>query len=295
MVTATLSRAGGGKSVTFTVADEAGTPVIAEDVGKPNAQLYEVSDDLPRSSDQLNPTRAFTVVGQLTGDTAYQDARELADLVAERSYSGGELELSFSGVYSGTYTVAAFDSALSLMYEPGRRQWVPLQLTLLRVSGATGSLQSSVDLDRPAALNTDSGGVTLSNGNDSVAISNNLTVERVVGRPGAQLRRRPADLPALYDARRPASNVFEISGVVTGSDAYTVRETLTNDILAARYGYDTATLSFDDGLYFLGGFNVVPVGGIVGRVSALAGETDMVWIDGLTVREVRSYGNERVI
>lgn len=138
MATATLSR--GSTSVTFNLYEEGNNLLVARDTGKPSAGISPVGREDPRSSDHKSAIDAFTVVGQLVGSTAYDDAKTLAEGLVKTYSDGTALELDLSSVTGlGTYEVAvSSDRALQLGFEPGRVDWVSLQLSVTVVGSTVG-------------------------------------------------------------------------------------------------------------------------------------------------------------
>jgi len=121
----------------------------------------------------------------------------------------------------------------------------------------------------------------------SVTLTNGLDANRQVGRPSAELRKTTAaDLPKYLDKTRSASDVFDLSGAfLTGTpeeDAHTLRQ----DLLGTPLGRDWLTLTFENGVWGLGTYNVVPVGSRAGRVTYSFGETGIVRVNALTLRRV---------
>lgn len=138
MATATLSR--GTTSVTFNLYEEGNNLLIGRDVGKPEAETTPVGREDPRSSDHKSAIDAFTVVGQLVGGSAYADAKTLSESLVKTYSDGTALELDLSSVTGlGTYEVAvSSDRALQLGYEPGKVDWVSLQLSVTVVGSTVG-------------------------------------------------------------------------------------------------------------------------------------------------------------
>lgn len=138
MATATVSR--GTTSVTFDLYEEGGNLLVARDVGKPTADTQPVGREDPRSSDHKSAIDAFTVVGQLVGSSAYADAQTLAESLVKPYSDGTALELDLSAIPSlGIYEVAvSSDRALQLGYEPGKVDWVSLQLSVTVVGSTVG-------------------------------------------------------------------------------------------------------------------------------------------------------------
>lgn len=138
MAACTVSR--GEAAVTFDVTERAGSLVIARDLGKPAQRVYNVGGEDPKASDHRSANDSFTVVGQLTGGTAYGDALTLAEDIVKTHSEGTAATLTFDGAGNlGSYDVAfPNDRSLSLHYPPGRTEWVSLQLNATVVDGAIG-------------------------------------------------------------------------------------------------------------------------------------------------------------
>lgn len=138
MATATISR--DTTSVTFDLYEEGGNLLVARDVGKPTAGTQPVGREDPRSSDHKSAIDGFTVVGQLVGSSAHADAKTLAEDLVKPYSDGVALELDLSAIPSlGTYEISvSSDRALQLGYEPGRVDWVSLQLTVSVVGSTVG-------------------------------------------------------------------------------------------------------------------------------------------------------------
>jgi len=130
------------------------------------------------------------------------------------------------------------------------------------------------------------GSITLSRGGNSVTLQEALDVERSVGRPNSELRTDTQEKPKYIDKKRSASDVFKISGELVSDTAETDAQTLVEDILRPRLVRSSLTLSFDNNLFGLGTYDVVPEGGQAGRISYQTGETGIVSVSSLTLRVV---------
>jgi len=139
MAEATVSR--GSTSVTFSIYQEAGELAIARDIGKPQQSFKTVSQEAPRSQDQLSGIDQLTVLGVFLGDGAYSRADTLVeDLV--KPYSEGEpLQLDLTDVtgWDGILQIGVpDDTAVQLDYLPGRKDRVDIQLSVPVVSSTVG-------------------------------------------------------------------------------------------------------------------------------------------------------------
>lgn len=130
-------------------------------------------------------------------------------------------------------------------------------------------------------------GITLDRNGTMVTLEDDLAVARQVGRPEADLRSKPSELPNYIDKRRSASDVFELSGEFLSDAAAEDARTLAEDILRPPLGRGSLTLAFD-GLLGLGTYSVFPAGSRAGRVSYSAGETGVVRVDTLELRVVNN-------
>lgn len=280
MVTATISR--GTTSVTFDLVEEAGALIIAEDTGKPALNVDESPRGDPRIGDHYSALTTLTVPGRLSGSTAYDDARVLAEELIKPNSDGTALSLDLSNVSGfGTNDVAPTNErALELTYRSGFTNEVLLQLSLPVVnetnSGASGTTVSS------------SSGSGLGNSIDvtrdttTVNLKPGLEVSRRVSRPGGSLQPQSGDNLVVYtDKQTSAADEFEISARLTSTSDET---DLHDTIVRPRLGKDSITLDFG-GTWNLGSYDVAPVGTGALRTSRIAGRTSNdIRLDGLTLR-----------
>lgn len=282
MVDAVLSR--GSTSVTIPLLEEEGNLLVARDVGKPTLNVNDVGREDPRTQDNMNAGDAFTFTGLLAGASAFSDAKTLAeDLIKPRATTGTPLQLDLSALPNrGTYDVApTTQSACQLTYSAGEVNMVAVQCTLNVVSNTIGGDQTS-----RSTLSPDSGtGIKLDRGGTSVAMTNDLTVVRNVGRPNAELRPIPGDLPWLMDTRDPAVDEFEISGTFLNS-AESNSNTLEEDIVRARLGQSSLRLHFLGNEYGLDAYDVVPTGSQAVRTLFRSSETGVVPVPTMKLRVV---------
>jgi len=280
MSVATLRRVG-GPSVDVRLFGESGDLTIARDVGKPNQSEYEVGREDPRTQDNQSAQDRWTLTGILLGENAYADARTLAaDVVKPRLESPLELDLTATG--RGTYDVVpAQAEACTLTYVPGDLDVVGAQLSLGLVDTLNGGTQAGTDPTTPPS----GSGITLARGATSVTLTADAAVTRTVGRPSIQLNPSSRELPVAIDQNAPASDVWELSGTLL-TDAQADAETLAEDIIRARLGSGSLTLSFNGGAYGLAEYQVAPTGSQALRTTANAGEKGVVNVPTIEVRSV---------
>lgn len=278
MTSVTLSR--GGRSVTFNVYESGGNLHVARDIGKPKATVHRVAQRDPRIADHRSSSKAFTIVGQLVGSSAYADARTIAEDIVKPHSGGQTASLDLSSVSGlSTYDVAFVGgNSLRLGYPPGQGQWVSLQLQAVVANHVTGGDTQGAT----GSTGSGSGPLKLTDGSNSITVSSGLDVERKVGRPGAETRHSSKEDPYVLDPVRSAADEFEISATWTTS-ASSKQNTLVEDIISPPRGYGTLTLDFQ-GLYSLGSYTVMPVDAQGARVSWSAGESGTVRIETLKLR-----------
>ena len=283
MAVATLSR--GSTSVDIPLLADGDTLLVARDVGKPTLQYHDVGREDPLPRDNLSAGDAFTFTGLLHESNAHTNAKTLAEsLVKQRAESATPLQLDLSDLPNkSTYDVAPLtSSALTLAYVPGRTSMVGVQATLNVVDTTLGGSQTTQTNASP-----DSGsGIKLTDGTSSVSLFDDLEVVRKVGRPTGETPPRPADLPTYIDQNDPASDVFEISGSLIGSNAYSDAVTLEETLVRSRQGQRSLTLHFQSGLFGLDAYDVMPEGSQAVRTVLKAGYTNEVSVPKLALRVV---------
>jgi hypothetical protein len=281
MTSVTVSR--GSRSVTFDVYESPGGLHIARDVGKPDSRVYRVGRDDPRYVDNRAPLEAYTVVGQLVGDGAYEDARTLAEDIVKAHSGGTNATLDLSAVSGLTSKAVGFtgDRALRLGYPPGQGEWVSLQLTAMVVGNTIGGTTQG---DAGSGQSSVTGEVTLSSDSHSVELVNNIDMERRCGRPDNKSRFTAEDEAYIVDRQRASHDEFELSGLWR-TDAATTQDTLVENILKPKLGSGSLTLDFN-GHYGLGSYQVAAVDPRSARVSWSAGEAGMVRLESLTLTVV---------
>lgn len=286
MTTASLSR--DGTSVSFELAQSGGgTPTIVEAVSKPNQKFQPIARVDPRTSDFFQSVKTFILRGYIDGDTAYQDARVLAEELIKPHSGGNDLTLDLSNADGfGSYTVApAGENAAEIEYLPGQRDWVPISLNLTQVDETIGGSSSGVS-GTSGAVPQGGGSVTLRNPDtgDSVDVLHDLTLTRTVGRSGTTVRPDPSDV-VYIDKIRPATDEWSLSGVLEGGQARSNSQTLI-DILSSKLERDALKLEFNNNIYALSDKDVVPAGAEAGRRLIGASEPDMVRVNNITLRTV---------
>ena len=132
------------------------------------------------------------------------------------------------------------------------------------------------------------GSITLSRGATSVTLDTDLNLQRKVGRPNSELRPRPGELPNYIDKVRSASDVFELSGEFHFDGSEETARSLVEDVVRPPLGRGSLELSFDDGLFGLGTYEVVPDGSQAARISYTAGEKGVVRVGTLNLRVVNN-------
>jgi len=272
MTTVTVSR--GSRSVDIPLlSDGAQDPLLPVDVGKPDQNFQNSGDLNPRVSDFFSVQKTYTVIGRLTGNSAYNDAIRLADLIKSNS-DGVELELDVPlPEFDNDILVAppaGVAEALSLAYPAGTRDRVDVELSLVRIeetmAGANQPATSPIIAAYGADYGSDYGNATasttdileLTDGNNTVQLTADVTVNRLVGRPNSTIRKNPTGIfPKHIDHQKAAYEAFEIS--------YKERTSISNistlvDLFEQKLGRGSLTLDFN-GLFGMGQFDVVPMGG----------------------------------
>lgn len=282
MTTATLER--GGTTVTLQLLGEgAGVPLVATDHGKPNAGPQSKGSINPRWSDQWSQMESYTLVARFHESTAYSDVIELVDLVKSHS-AGADLVLNIDLPEFDTDMVVApapeQDQALSVAYDVGGRNMVDCQLSLTRVNSTQGD-GGGQSASTPTASGT--GPITLTDGSVSVSFTNDIVVDRTVGRPNSTLSRTTQQWPNYIDHRKVAFDQFTL-GAELKTDAVTAVSNL-RDMVTTQLGRTALTLDFN-GIYGMGAFDVVPEGGQALRTVRPSAEEGVIIVPTLTLRRV---------
>lgn len=282
MATAVLSR--NGTTVEFPLVESAGSPVVSTSYGKPNLKIQEAGHQQPRHIDQWSGLESYSLLGRFLSDSAYSDAIQLADLIKSNG-NGNDLTLTLQGLdeYDTSMVVAPAagqDVALALAYNPGRRDWVDVDLGLTRVNRTLGGS------DQPASTPTASGSgpITLSYGGTSVELSRGITVQRSVGRPNDTVRKSQSQHPNYYQRYATTFESFELSFEFGGSGVLSEVQDLV-EVFSQQLGRDALELSFN-GLYGLGTFDVVPDGSTALRSVRRSGEEGVVVVPQVALRRV---------
>lgn len=279
MVDAVLSR--GGTSASIPLVSDGASLVTARDIGKPTLKTHATGSEEPRSQDYQNAQDVWTVTGVLTGSDAYSTAVTLAEDIIKPQLDS-PLELDLSALENrGTYDVVPNgESALTLTYAPGRLNIVGVQVSLAVVANAYGGSQSTTEPRTPPSGD----GIRVARGDTTVDLTVDIAVTRTVGRGSIELNPNTAELPVAIDENAPATDTFEISGVLLDSSLDAV--TLEERILRERLGDSSLTLSFLGETYGLKEYDVVPVGSQAGRTAITAGAKDEVRVPTLELRTV---------
>jgi len=255
MATATLSRAGTTVEIPL-LANSSGVPLCGRDIGKPNLRIQETGSLDPRHVDQWSGLESYTITGRFIGSNAYSDAIALCDLLKSNS-NGNQLTLNIDMPEYDTdipvAPAAGQDEAVNIAYEPGRRNQVDVDLGLTRADTIAGGDQTATT---PTA--SGSGPVELSFGNTTVALTEDITVSRSVGRPKSVIRRNPSGrYPIHIDKFKTAYDYFEISAEFNSNTVSQVNDIV--DMFSQQLGRNAITLDFN-GLYGMGQISVVPDG-----------------------------------
>lgn len=281
MVNATLSR--GSTSVDLPLVATGGNPLVAVDHGRPNLEVQTSGALDPRHSDFWSGTEQYTLLVRFTSSNAYNDAITLADLIKSNS-NGTPLELSIPlPEFKNTIEVAPAagqDESVSIVYNPGRRDWVEVDVALTRVSATFGGGDQPANTPKANG----NGPITLSDGSNTVALERDITVSRGVGRPKSEIRRTSsAKYPRYTDKHKAAYDGFELS--LEFGDNTTTKVTNIRDMFNQSLKRDSLTLDFN-GLYNMGAFNVVPDGSNALRTVRSSGEEGTVLLPTINLRRV---------
>jgi hypothetical protein len=282
MVTATIARDGTSVDIEL-LASGSGTPLVSRDHGKPNLEIQSTGAINPRHIDQWSGLETYNLTGLLTGSTAYTDAITLLDLI--KSNSNGKtttLNIGMSEFDDDINVVpaAGSDTAATVNYNPGWTDYLPVDLTLTRVSEvASGQNQPA---STPTATGT--GPVQLKYQGTEIDLTDNVTVSRSVGRPQSVVRRVPNDrYPRYRDKYKTAYDAFDLSFRITEATITTVNQIV--DMFSQQLGRNSLTLDFN-GLYGMGAFNVVPIGSGALRTQRQSGREGMNNVPTIQLRRV---------
>jgi hypothetical protein len=270
-----------GTSVTLPLLSSGGGTVFGLDVGKPELAIRDGGGQLnPRFRDEYNGIQTYTLNGIFKSDNAYQNAIDIADMFKSQ-YNGGGIEFDFtlSEIYDTDTVVPAIgnDTAVTLTYDPGRKNWVEASLSLSRVD----SVESNNELLASTPTGTGSGPVKL----QGIKIRDDLSIERTIGRPNdSDQSVTNSNLPLYIYKRKPANDEFAI----TFQDTQTARQTVSDlkDLFSRPLGGTPLTLNFN-GIYGMGAFNVVPTGSQAIRFIEVAGEEGISQVPQINLKRVR--------
>lgn len=290
MVDVTLSRA--GASVDISLFGGGGDLLSARDVGKPTQQVEEVGGkQAARSRDHSNAQSVWTIAGVLIGQSAYSDAKKLAeDIVVPWMKTDKPLSLDLSSLSQrGTYSVVpATKSSCTLTYVPGKLDVVGVQLGLAEVDTVLGKTEDDDD-QLPLPVSSPGSGrgirITRQATGDSIDLTVENAVTRKVGRPSIKLNRATRELPVAVDQNKPASDIFELSGVLVSS-AHQEAKKLEESIILPPLADSLLSLEFLGNEYGLAKYDVVPVGSQSLRTSINAGQKDIQYINKLELRTI---------
>lgn len=284
----TLTHNGRNDTLTFPILTESGTPQFSIDIGKPELNIYEHGELQPRFNDTRSGLENYTITSQLRGSSAYDDAILLADVVKSRQGNGEELELNVSGTNLDGYPTspvfvapaAEQEEAISLTYAPGRTDVVDVEGSFTRVNQVRGTANQNAT----TPTTTGSGPITLSNGTDTVELTEDIVVTRSVGRPNSPIRSTPRTHPNYTDQRKSAYDAFDIQFQMFDSGP-SKAFTLARNLIQPQLGRSSLTLDFN-GLFNLGSFNVIPSGSQAFRFQRIAAQKDVENAPTLSLRRV---------
>jgi len=262
-----------------------GDVLISRDVGKTDLQVRKGGELQPRFQDQYSGIQNITLSGQYTDSDAYSQVIELADLI--KSQYEGPIRLTMAGLdeydpdgFRSDWDVApsiGSETPLTITYEPGRKNWVEVQLTLSQIDSVRSN--GSLSANTPTATGT--GPITL----EGIELSPDITVERSVGRPQDSQNRRPNTESPIYVYKRArAFDGFEIRYTNVENPEPEIQQLY--NLFAQPLGTTPLTLNFN-GLYGLGSFNVIPQGSQALRHIRVAGREGTVEVPAISLRRVR--------
>lgn len=287
MATATLTR--GGTTVELVLLESGGSPLVSVDAGKPTLQVHNTGALEPRTQDQFASLETYNVIGRFVSDTAYTDAINLCDMLKSHS-QGDSLFLNIDMPEFDTdiqvAPAAGQDAAVSVAYNPGRRNWVDVDIGLTRISELqAGSVGSEQDATTPTT--TGSGPIQLSYAGTTVDLETDIAVERQVGRPRSDTRGEvPFKYPVYQDKQKTAHESFTLSLEFVQDNVTKVQNLV--DMFTSQLGRNSMTLDFN-GLYGMGAFNVVSDGSSALRHVRSAGEQGVTSVP--TINLLRAYSN----
>ena len=286
---ATITHNGLGESLTFPVMEESGSPLFSVDIGKPELNIYENGELQPRFLDTRSLIENYSITSQLTGQNAYSNAIQLADIIKSRTGDNGTLTVELNGTnipdaYPTSPTVVApaaeQERAVEFTYSPGRKNVVDVEAQFTRIGNVNGNANQAATT--PTA--TGNGPITISGGGTTVELFEDIAITRTVGRPNSTIRGTTRTYPNYTDHRKTAYDAFDIAFQLYENGPAKVVN-IARDILGAPLGRDSLTLDFQ-GLFGLGSFNVIPDGSQAFRYQRIAGQKDIENAPTLTLRRV---------
>lgn len=282
MSNATIAR--GGTSVDLPLlTGQGGTPLIIRDVGKPHLTLNGTGVLDPFHQDQWSGLEQYNLTGRFVDANAYTDAITLIDLVKSNN-DGTETTLDLpTSEFDSSINVApaaGVEEALTVTYNPGRRNSVDVQAAFTRIRETIGS--GTQDASSPTT--SGSGPIQLTDGSVTVDFTQDVVVTRSVGRPKSVIRRTPFQYPNYIDKIKTAYDAFEINFQLTQNTVSTVQDLVS--MFNTALGRDSLTLDFN-GLYGYGEFSVVPFGSDALRHHRPSGEQGTTVIPSVNLRVVQ--------
>jgi hypothetical protein len=281
MAVATLSR--GGTSIDIPLLGSGQELVLGVDLGKPNLNIQESGELQPRFNDQWSGQETYTLLGQFTNSDAYSKAITLADLI--KSNSNGEsailnIDLPEIDTDIKVAPAAGNESALSINYIPGRKNWIQLDLGLTRIK----STRAGGEQEATTPTASGSGPITLSDGSTTVEMSTDIEVVRNVGRPNSVIRRSPDAYPYYEDKRKAAYDSFELNFEFVENTTQQVLD--IRSLINQRLGRTPLTLDFN-GLYGMGAMDVIPEGSRSLRHTRQSGQEGTSLVPTLNLRRIQ--------
>jgi predicted nucleic acid-binding Zn ribbon protein len=264
----------GNTTVNIPLVDDGGGTLFAADLGKPEVDLRTSGALYPRGIDNWSGLQNLTCVGRFTDSNAYADAATLIDLIQSDFGSGNTMTLNVGlPEYDDNMLVAPAagqESAVSVTYEPGRRNEVLVDASFTRI----GNVESVADRTATTPTASGSGPIELTANNTTVSISTDVTVTRETGRPNDVIRAQPqADFPLYYNKGKSVTETITLEFEFT-DDPVADLQAIGQNIFRQRLGRGGIELNFN-GLYGLGAFTVVPVGSAPFRQARRAGYEGM--------------------
>lgn len=255
-VNATLSQ--GNTSIDLPLLEESGEVLLSVDYGKPNLVTHDAGGfDFPRIQDQWSGSETYNLVGKFVGDSAYQDAIDLIDLIHDDG-GGNPMQLSISALNElddpiDVAPAAEQDRAVDLNYQPGRKNVVDFDLGLSRIE----TVQGTYDRTFSTPTGSGTGPIQIRGGGKTVDLETGVEVSRQAGRPNDVIRKNQATYPRYLIKRKPVNDEFELRFWNT-SNAATLTKRIA-DIFREQTERSGITLDFQ-GIYGMGEFDVIPSG-----------------------------------